>query len=458
MAKNDQDARGKADARQAGRRIGRDKGAKGRRKADRRVGRLMRLRTYAHNGVQRTTAALAALAFSFIGIMTGVVISSIQGHRIDFTNNALYTRSFSTSASGLNGSVIAMAENKARTRSLTLIKVDMAAGATSLGLPPQADDYNVYLMALKPNGGVTTWDGEVPELKLIKYGPTGYFAIEARQKTPFIPQMATIAVTSKIASAKASRTNASRVNRNTPYKTLMSPIYDSFAITVNLAGANAATPGWMDTADPEELLYNTLVTPSLDLARKRIAAQSQILNDDLKVIETDRRALLDAKAGNLTVTRADLPADIANDTIEGIDLKTGANAPGAWTFDWKHFDGRGGFPEDMIPAGQDPNTFLKAKTAEADAPSTPTTASDAWTLSDGRTVSQLADDPSTGAVALTANIIAQAQALSQGISTYRSDKATYQVALPRAIVDAEAEYLTSISSITSQGRYRFYTG
>lgn len=458
MAKDDQDARGKADAKQAKRRAKRGKAAKGKEKADKRVSRLTKLRTYAHNGVQRTTAALAALALSFAGIMTGVVVSSIRGHQIDFSNNALYTTRFSTSASGLDGRVVAMAENRARTRSLTLIKVDMAAGATSLGLPPQADDYNVYLMALKPNGGVTTWSGEVPELKLIKYGSTGYFAIEAKQKSPFTEQMATIAITSKIASPKASRTKANKADGNTPYKALMSPVYDSFAITVNLAGANAATPEWMDTAGPEELLYNTLVAPSVKATREKIAAQSQTLKDGLKAIETDRRALLDAKAGDLTVTKADLPADIADDTVEGTKLVTKADAPGAWTFDWSAFDGREGFPEDVIPKDQDPSAFIKAKSAEASASQSLPVSSDAWTLSDGRTVTQLMGDSSTGAVAITANIVSQAQSLNQGIAAYRADKTTYQVTLPRAIVDAEAEYLTSVSSITSQGRYRFYTG
>lgn len=437
------------------------------RKENRRERRMQRARARAHNAMVRTTVRLAAMAAACALILCAGAFTAVRAHQDRLDDTPLYTSTFTTSASRQAGRVIAMAENKARTRAFMLLSVggtDPSKGdrSTATALPPRADDYELHLMQLKANGSsVVPWEGERPSVRLIKYGTTGYFGIETTSRRPFDSKKSAVGIKSKVASSASQRSKAQSAQADTPYAELLSHTYDTAVVVQNLGGAAAPTPSWMERFDPDQAIYHITTDRAIATARKKLTAQTETMRDDLASIDTNHKALLQAGAAGLTVASAPLPADVVDDRIEGGTLSTAHPVPGAWTFDWKRFDGRAGWPADVVPEGADANAVIAAhrQSAGASASGGDNVAdSDAWRLSDGRTLTQLGTQDANAAMSPTAPLSDAAKGLTLAIDAYRSDKTAYQTTMMQAMVDAESNFLSMTRSKTSSTALQIYQG
>lgn len=432
------------------------------RRQRRRMKRLDRKLKRAHAAMTIIIRNAAILFVTLVAILAWATVSSVQAHRVSLGDTPLYTTGFTTSASGLQGKVLAMAENKAHTKAFQLISISSGSSGTSSPLPPRADDYEIHLMQLKGSGSsVTAWEGETPKVRLIKYGSTGYYGIETTSKKPFASQLSAVGIKSKVASSAKQRDKAQDAQADTPYDELLSHTYDAFVINQNLGGAAVPTPPWMEDFDPDRAVYEITTARAVTAAQKKLFAQVQVLKDDLDAIATDHKALLNANADGITVTEAPLPGDIAGDAVKGNDLSTAHMVPGAWTFDWHKYDGRNGWPKDVVPEGSDASSVLSAHKEQAGGSTGGPSAGDdaaAWKLSDGRTVAQLSSGDADNVMSPTVPISDAGKQLSQAITAYRGDKTAYQTTLMQTIVDAQSSYQSMTRAKTHNDKVHVYRG
>lgn len=426
---------------------------------DRRVRYLDSLRGN-HHGIQTLAIQLAALAMAAILLTVASVIGfATKGHD-DFMKTPLYTRNFTTSASNLSGEVIAFAENKDRTRNFQLYKISAAQGSTALGLPPTAKDYHTYLLGLHNNGDVLKpWDGGEVKATVTQYGSGGYIGVTLESDRPFPQQKSALVIQSQIASTSAKRNSNSRVNQDTPYADLLSNKYDTWVITQNLGADDVATPDWMERLDERKVLYKLIYERQFLDARKKLIAQAQLLKDELETTKADQRAFQSMKAAGIGVVNAELPPDIANDSIDqDHNLHTDVPVEGGWSFDWQHFNGEHGMPKGIIPEGQDLATYVSRQNqlsadSQASASATDMDMLETWKLTNGQSASWLNAQNSGASGATTFGAMSEAMTnLTTDITTYRSDKQAFMTTMMQPFVDGEIEYLAAADSV-SQGHW-----
>ena len=437
---------------------GRAKARRSKQRRDRRARYLDGLRG-SHHGIQAAAARLTALGAALVVLLAATVAGYATKGRSEFLNTSLYTKGFTTSASNLTGEVVAFAENASRTRSFQLYRISASQGSTALGLPPAADDYHAFLLGLKDDGRVLKpWKGGKVKGTITQYGSGGYIGVTLESDRPFPSQRTALVIQSQIASASAKRTQNSTVDKDTPYAELMSDKYDTWVIIQNLGGADMATPSWMERLDERKALYPLVYDRQIKDARKKLIAQSRLLRDELETMKADQRAFAGMRSAGVGVARADLPADVAGDSVgDDHGLRTGAPVPGAWTFDWQHFDGEHGMPAGVIPEGQDLAAYVADQRSRGqDGQSGASDDGDleaGWLLTNGQDASWLASQGGGAAGAATFGAMTTAMGnLTQDIAAYRADKEAFMTTMMQPMVDAEIEYLAAMDSV-SQGHW-----
>lgn len=393
-----------------------------------------------HHGIERFGVMFAAIAAAFVLIFTSASVSSFGNQRHDLDSTVLYTPTFTSSKTQVEGEVPGVYVNRDRTRAMVLMQFKDGGQMSA-----NAAKYQGFLTGATPKLSDEQLKSEMTG-KIVTFGSTGYLAMVIDSDRPFAQQILNLTM----------RANAELVYRPDESRQVRADLagqktfteFDQWRLYFNPGATGTKTSSALDGRDFDpSAVYAQLVGDAEEkAARKKLdgdLAQMQV--DQARISEYTTEARRQSVDGMRLVV-PDAPSQISGDVVTGkpasdgrastLVLKPKWISPAGYDFDWRAGNVERGYLEDLTPDGTSYATFLNDKAREdKDGPDgaiqpdkTP------WKLSNGALLTDYSSNDST---MKPLNEIHNE--LAQAWTDYYQHKVAYQVDDLQALLDLEVD-------------------
>lgn len=406
-----------------------------------------RLKLDSHHTMERSGIFFGAIALTGAMVFSGSAVAATFNGQGEFENKAVWSDSFTTSKTNLNGSVDGVYTNTSGTRALILMHFDKAAQIST-----NAADYQAWLLGSNEKMGTEGLDTPNITAQMEIFGSTGYMGVLLESDQPFAGQVMNLTMRSnaELAGTGEGATNSDAKELAEGDDTFRS--HDQWRVYVN-PGAKQAKPIEAlesNSFDPAQAYYETVAKTDETEAKNKLDAQLVEMRTNLNQIESYTQDLATTKVDGLFLRPPEVPSLIDGDEVTGesaseaedskssLALKTDTVAPGGFNINWRAGNTYDGYLEGVVPEGESYVKFLAGKANEAgDATDKETTeVSDLrWLLSDG---TDLANDYS-GSDTTMRPLTTVMNNLSQAYQDYSTNKTKYQSDLTLALLNLDVD-------------------
>jgi len=403
-----------------------------------------------HYGIERL-----GVLFSFF-VLTGALVLATSGFaayrasRADLNDKALYTPSFTTSKTKLDGRVDGVWVSSDRTSALVMMHFDPRAQISH-----NAADYKAFLLGA--NAKLTNIPLATPGVTGSAYvfGSTGYVGVRLSATAPFASQVLNLTMRSAAELAVGSQATVSK-NPGEETGDASFRKYDQWQVFFNPGAAETKSITSLDAQrlDLAEVFYQTVVADKEAAAREALDAQLLTMRADLAQITAYTGDLATTKVDGLSLRPPAVPDLINGDKVTGksaaestdghssLMLRTTSTMPGGFNLDWRSRTVFDGYLQTLVPTDESYVAFLAGKAQE---PTHQLQISDLkWILSDG---TDLAVDTSGTSMTLRP-LVTVMNNLSQAYQSYYADKQKYQDDLTLALLSLDVD-LRDVATNTS---------
>lgn len=391
-----------------------------------------RLKLDSHHAIERF--GLMFTTFVLLGVLV-VGASGAAALRADsdtLASTALYTTSFTTSKTDLDGEVDGVFRNQAGDRVLVVMHFGERAQISY-----RAADYQAFLLGSDRN--LNSEPVSTPGIRgsFHVFGSTGYVGVLLDADEAFDRQVLNLTV---------------RANAELSYKEGQQPgsadelandasfdKHDQWRVFFNPGASGARRIAALDAAvlDPAQAYYEVALREEEKEARQALDQKLQEMRTDLAQVQSYTHDLETTKVDGLFLEPPVVPDTIDGDRVTGesaaeaedgtstLALETSHVVPGGFELDWRSGDVYQGYLTTLVPIGQTQSAFLTAKRAEGSDDTVQQVGSMKWIVSDG---TDLVMDYQSSDVSMRP-LMNVMNSLSQAYSNYAKHKAEYQVDL-----------------------------
>lgn len=326
---------------------------------------------------------------------------------------AIYVSDFTTSLSGVKGSIREVYVNPARTKCGILVRLDSPSQVSG-----DATDYQVFVKGYDPiKGRYDRGTFSDPSGGYCIFGGTGYALVYLVENRGFGDQALECVVRSNntLHLAGTTASDAAELKRQDGSYAK----FDQYRVIVNPNAAEAEVVDFLDELDPVTLYKSAIMNGEEKDIQDILRADLESMNTALAAVNSYRDAL--SQRG---VRVPALPEEIAGDTFQYFEhpdtheqilvYTPGMVLPGGTNFDWFGWDIQkaGGFLKDVVgnrSAGQYFGDLANARGTQSEAMQALSGAGGTWYMTDGSPITVNTGSP-----------LADEAAVSQAIEDYRA--------------------------------------
>lgn len=341
-----------------------------------------------HHAIERFGVAVAVFSLTGAALLTGAGVSSYANGQEKLGATALYTQSFTTSRTQVDGKVVGVYTDPSKTRTMVLLSTRDEAL-----LPSSADDYQVFLTGTDTELHQHTLKGKPITARYVTFGNSAkYMGVVLDDPDKFGLQILdmTIRINREISykdgegaadesSQSGDSSSSSKTNPNASDKSFQR--YDQVRIAFNpvASGAIETNLGIAGSEFDAGSVYHETVTR--DAERKlRDQMDGQLLQmqaDLAKIDQYDAQIATASVNDRGTILKLNEPVEpdvIAGDRVTGQDAKSAKDGkstlflsaetvvPGGYDFDWRQGT-VGGYLDQIVPDGMGYVDFMKSQAA-----------------------------------------------------------------------------------------------
>lgn len=431
------------------------------------------LRLDSHHSAERFGVIVGAVSLAGVLMVGGSAVSAYTASQAQLADQSIYTSTFTTSKTGLNGEVTGLYSNTENTKVLVMMRFDPQAPISY-----NAEDYRAFLMGSGLDFSTEDLATDGLSASFYVMGSTGYMGVLLEADEPFAEQVMNLTMRSN-----------KELTRPTDGSTAPSELsddevairggdssfeqYDQWRLFINPGASGVIHLDALDAAafDPAQAYYDVVVKSKESDLRKRLDAQLDLMRSDLQRIDSYENDLATTKVDGLFLRPPAVPSFIDGDQVVGesaaesgddtstLALDTNEVATGGFNFDWRNGNVYDGYLKDLVPAGQSTSEYLNERNNQDVAQTGANSADSAvsqmsWTLSDG---SSLTDDYRAGSRSMQP-LTTVMNNLSGAYQSYSEDKTAYQTGLLNELLnlDVELRGVESNASVNTSSDFLTY--
>lgn len=410
------------------------------------------LRLDSHHAIERFGVFFAFMIVTFLFLFIGGTGSSFANQSAAMDSRVLYTPTFATSKTQLEGDVPGVYVNSEHTRALVLMHFE---DATSMSA--DAAKYQAFLTGSANDMSEQSLQTNITG-KIVVFGSTGYMGMVLESDQPFPQQI--LNLTMRANSELVYLPSESRKVREDLEGQKTFSEYDQWRLFFNPGASEAVeTPALDSETFDAAAVYNELVVALPEEEQRKVMdeqlAQMQADLARIAEYESEAQRVQAGEGGHgLRLVLPEKPKQIAGDVVTGtpaVDEEPSTLAldakwvsPRGYDFDWRSGSVSEGYLEKVMPKGASYVTWLAEKVSrEDDSEGGVMEVNDqVWKLNNGELLFE--DYPSD--YTPMQPLFEIANGLSQAYQDYYQHKLDYQVGAYSDLINLEVELLNVRSS------------
>lgn len=343
---------------------------------DRLRGVSKKLKLDSHYQIERYGIGLLVMVIIGAILIGTAGVTAFQKSRANLGATAIYTSSFTTSKTAVEGQVAGIYTSEDRTQAFVLMHFDNVAQIST-----NADNYQAFMTGIDQKFNNETLKGD-PSGQLYMFGSTGYMGVLLTNPEGFENQILNLTLRANeqiVTPEKAAELDDDLVGDSSFAQ------YDQWRVVVN-PGATGAEVSEALTEDPTNVrgLYDEMViAPQEAEIRSTMDEQLSQMRTQLAAIDEYTNRLVSTKFGDDTLAAPEVPEQIKGDEIlcdgkslrrnsnelnscepEKLSLKTEWVAPDGYDFDWRTGSVNRGYLDQIVPADSSYLAYLGEHRAE----------------------------------------------------------------------------------------------
>lgn len=368
---------------------------------------MSKLKLDRHHKMERFGVIFFCLLLAFGVLLTTIFIKKAKDDKVTLGRQVMYTTDFTSSKTGLTGTVKNIYCSDDRTKVFMLLHFDDTSRASL-----DAKNYRVFIAGSNLNKGYEEIMSS-PSGGIYMFGSTGYMGIYLVESRGFPEQILRLVVRNSV--------ELGQTDSNYTFNDASFSQYDQFAVYFNPGAADYVTLPCLNSG---ELDVFSLYADSVTASSEKSVRDS--LDESLANMQT-QLALIDEYSQRLVrdnVAVPEAPEAIRGDSIEVdedglLSLKTDYVVGGGYDFNWRDGSIKEGYLS-ALSGGKTPVQFLTEKRSEPVEQFS--VGSLAWYDADGN----LIETGSTSDIGFMATIQNDIQSLTTAWSDYYTMKYEYQ--------------------------------
>lgn len=342
-----------------------------------------------HHAIERFGVAVAVFSLTGAALLTGAGVSSYANGQEKLGATALYTQSFTTSRTQVDGKVLGVYTDPSKTRTMVLLSTRDEAL-----LPSSADDYQVFLTGTDTELHRHTLKGKPITARYVTFGNSAkYMGVVLDDPDKFGLQILdmTIRINREISykdgegaadesAQSGDKSSSSKTNPNASDKSFQR--YDQVRIAFNpvASGAIETNLGIAGSEfDARSVYHETVTRDAEQKLRDQMDGQLLQMQADLaKIDQYDAQIATTSVNDRGTILKLNEPVEpdvIAGDRVTGQDAKSAKDGkstlflsaktvvPGGYDFDWRQGTVNEGYLDQIVPDGMGYVDFMKSQAA-----------------------------------------------------------------------------------------------
>lgn len=424
-----------------------------------------RLKLDSHYVMERSGIFFGAIALTGVMVLTGSAVSAKFSGQGEFENRAVWSQTFTTSKTNMNGEVEGVYTNTRGDRALILMSFDDAAQVST-----NAADYQAWLLGSDEKMGTEGLDTPGITAQMEIFGSTGYMGVLLESDQPFAEQVINLTMRSNAELAETdnalSDSDAKKLaDGDETFRT-----YDQWRVYVNPSAKEAEPIEALESSsfDPAQAYYETVAKVDETEAKGKLDKQLVEMRTHLAQIEAYTEDMATTKVDGLSLRPPEVPDLIDGDEVTGesaaesddgestLALKTDTVAPGGFNINWRAGNTYDGYLEGIVPDGESYVKFLAGKADEAGETTDEDTTevSDLeWVLSDGTNLGTDYAGSDTTMRPLTSVM----NNLSQAYQDYATAKKKYQSDLTLELLALDVDLRDVQTNSSTRSDDKFFT-
>ena len=391
-----------------------------------------------HYRIERFSVLVCVLLVLLLCVTVVCFGKNVEKNKIQMTNQAKYTSSFTTSVSSNSGTVSDVFVNSDKTRAFVLVKFEKLES-----LPSSADDYKLYLTYQNVMGNKCELDPALTGSWYV-FGSTGYMGAYIVNENGFTSQI--LKLTGRVMKT---------LNNSSSSSSATSTSNDTFDIYFNPGAAMATVSESLGNSnvEPATLYYEFVGKKSENEIKNTLVADLQKMQTDLTTIDDNGMKL--SQQDSIQVP--ELPSYVKGDSIN-VDLKSDpisintvfSEIPaGGYDIDWVNVDITKGeclktlLAKEGKKADTTYTTYLNGKSTEKKTTSnTSSTSGTKWYFTSGEQFN------TSGTDSATKQIASDISSYTSALTSYQTDKNNYFTVDMLELLELE-QTIMSLNDVTT---------
>lgn len=392
------------------------------------------------------TFFVLASALTLVLMMGAVSTHSKKSHLLNDTS--VYTKTFVSSKTGINGSVDNLYVSSDRKTALLLMKFDQPDQVST-----NAENYQSFLMGssykMKQELIKEPVSGQI-----ISFGSTGYLGVELKTSSEdgFPSQIMNLVMRANeqiIAPDKArvqadAMDDSDQADRDETFNT-----FDQWQIYMNPGSKSVKTLPALDAdkLNVKDVFYQTVTKSDESEIRDTLKSDLDTMNADLAAIREYKSRIESTSLDGAKLSVPDLPVQVRGDTITCVDQKKSDAdsvsqkvscdpeqmryhpqwvAPNGFNFDWQDGSVDQGYINKILPKGQSALSWFAEHQSSNEGDSPEIMDASKWKFSNGRTLESYMSGGGSDLGPIR-DMNSSITLYQNAIDTYYQDKIQYQV-------------------------------
>lgn len=396
-----------------------------------------------HHAIERFGVFVGLFALSGALILGGSAAAAFQANRDKLSSTAVYSTTFETSKTQLQGTVDGLYRNETGTRVMLMMHFDSSAAISY-----NAADYRAFILGSTEDGSSEPVKTGGITASLYMFGSTGYLGFVMEAPQPFARQVLNITMRAN-AELTVSEQSSSTTDALATDETFAK--YDQWRMFINPGASGTIYTPTLDNDDftVAQVYYDAVLKDQEHDVRDKLDQKLLEMRANLTQISSYTADLATTRVDNLRLLPPTPPASIKNDKVTGkaatetsdgvatLTLATDTVVRGGFNIDWRSKTIVDGYLDSLTKPGQSYVDYLNQKASEESDDSTSSDISKmTWVLSDG---SDLTSDYQGSDVTMKP-LVTVMNNLSQAYQSYATNKRQYQSDLLRDLIDLEVQY------------------
>ncbi len=417
-----------------------------------------------HHAIERFGIMFAAVAVSGALLLGGATTSALQNNAATLDATVLYTPSFTTSKTQLQGSVPGVYTSTDGKRAVVLMQFK-----DSSSISANASNYQSFLTGTTRDLGQESPKTEVSG-EIVVFGNTGYMAVVLDSDRPFEQQLLNLVIRSN--SELAYKPGDQREIREDLKSDASFTKNDQWQVVFNPGASAVVDASSLDAEvfDPGAFFADVVIAPEEQVVRARMDGELGQMQVDLaRIAEATEQAASAQSSDGVRLVLPDVPEQIAGDEVTGeegqapadtngltdeeilaatvdtstLALKTDWVNPKGFDFDWRSGSVAEGYLDSIVPDDMTYSAYLASKTGEGqdeDARSSLRISDLLWELTDGTILAGPGGASDYRSNDTTVKPLNDARnSLAQAYQDYYTHKSDYQIKSFSELIELELE-------------------